>query len=418
MKRKEFIRDVSLASMIPLLGSALWACNQDRSRKRILVLVRLIGGNDGLNTLIPTDNYKNIVAARPSLFIPEHKILTLKGVSNSGLHPSLEGIRDMYDSGLISFIQGVGYENPSYSHFRSSDIWLTGSSASEVLLTGWIGRYLEEVFKNYPESFPSSDFPHPPSIKVGDSGTIAFQATLSDMSIIVDPSVEFNALPEIIFTDSYSGYKGKQIDNARKILNQTAKYADSIRHALSVDFAHSAMYPSQGVNSLADQLKAVTKMIYSGLQTTIYMVDLKDFDTHDTQVDTHNTAKGRHADLLKQLSQAISCFWDDVVHMNKEAEITGMVFSEFGRRIMSNASYGTDHGAAQPLMFFGGNLNGKIIGNNPVIPDKVSAADNLEMQYDFRSVYSTLLKQWISVSNSSLQKIIPGSFQELFLFKV
>ncbi len=142
MKRRSFIiNSATIASMYPLLN-ALNACSGKKkgTSKKIFVFIQLIGGNDGLHTLIPLDNYKKIQEARPNIFIPEKKVLSIKGSSEIGLHPSLGGIKDLYDNGLAGFVQGVGYEHPNFSHFRSSDIWLTGSESSKSALYGLDGK--------------------------------------------------------------------------------------------------------------------------------------------------------------------------------------------------------------------------------------------------------------------------------------
>jgi uncharacterized protein (DUF1501 family) len=170
------------------------------------------------------------------------------------------------------------------------------------------------------------------------------------------------------------------------------------------------------VNILADQLKVVSKHINGGLETSVYVVDLKGFDTHVEQVTASDKTKGIHADLLGKLSQAITCFWDDVVHMGREEDIAGMTFSEFGRRIVSTSGLGTDHGSSQPIIYFGGNINSQLIGKNPVIPDKVTVDDNLAMQHDFRSVYASILRQWFKAPDDVVKSVLQGDFHDLSIF--
>jgi uncharacterized protein (DUF1501 family) len=197
---------------------------------------------------------------------------------------------------------------------------------------------------------------------------------------------------------------------------QTDSYTGVLKNALDSTFTHSKLYPKKGVNPLADQLKVVAELINAGLQTPVYMVDLKGFDTHAEQVSASDTTKGSHANLLKNLSQAITCFWDDMNHIGRENDVAGMVFSEFGRRIISNNSLGTDHGAAQPLLFFGSGLNGDIIGKNPSIPDKVTVDNNIEMQYDFRNIYSSILNGWFNVSETEVKDVLFETFPKVNIF--
>lgn len=419
MKRREFLQHTALASLSPLLLNMVscGAGNWGRKRRKIFVFIQLIGGNDGLNTLIPTTDYKKIVAARPNLYIPENKILKLNGLTETGLHPSLRDFQDMFNYQLMSFVQGVGYDMPSYSHFRSSDIYLTGSEAREVLYTGWMARYLETRFKGYPENYPNESIPYPPAVKVGDTGSFLFLGKSMDMSMVVDAYAEFNA-PEVEeFAGTNDNYALQQVSSIREITGQTKKYEQIIQEGLKCEFQHSSLYPARGENKLADKLKTVAKLIHSGMDTPAYMVDMKGFDTHDYQADPDDTTRGVHADLLKEVSQAVACFWDDMNHIGMENDVAGVIFSEFGRRIKSNASSGTDHGASQPFMFFGANLSGGIMGENPIIPEKVTVFDNLEKQFDFRSVYASILKGWYNAPQDVISSVLNGGDMQLEVFK-
>jgi hypothetical protein len=148
----------------------------------------------------------------------------------------------------------------------------------------------------------------------------------------------------------------------------------------------------------------------------VYLVDLKGFDTHTEQVTKGDTTKGIHAELLAKLSQAITCFWDDVVKMGREGDVAGMTFSEFGRRIVSTSGYGTDHGSSQPLLFFGANIKQQLIGHNPIIPEKVTTEDNLPLQYDFRTVYKSVLSQWFQAPDALIAKVLPEQHDTLPIF--
>jgi uncharacterized protein (DUF1501 family) len=418
MNRKSFIlNSATIAAMYPLLN-VLNACNvkKKESGKKVFVFIQLAGGNDGLHTLIPLDNYKKLYESRSNIYIPENKILSIKGTTDCGLHPSLVGIKDMFDNGLAGFVQGVGYENPNFSHFRSSDIWLTGSESSKVLYTGWVARYLETKFKNYPEGFPNQNYPHPPAIKIGDTGTFLFQGKAMDMSIVINPSVPFGESGTDDAKNESTSFGMDEVKTIREMLLQTDKYAAVVKKALETPFTSSKLYPEQGENPLADQLKVVAKLINADMDTSVYLVDLKGFDTHVEQVSQSDTTKGNHADLLKKLSQAITCFWEDIVHMGRENDVAGMTFSEFGRRIVSTSGYGSDHGSSQPVLFFGSNINNQLIGHNPVFPDKITVDDNLPLQYDFKSVYTSIMKQWYNVPEAVINEVLPGNFQKLNMF--
>ena len=403
--------------MYPLLN-AMQACQVKKigSSKKIIIFIQLLGGNDGLHTLIPLSNYRRLTELRPNIYLPENKILPLRGTSDTGLHPALGGIKDMYDNGLAGFIQGVGYEKPNFSHFRSSDIWLTGSEPSKVLYTGWMARYLETKFKNYPDGFPSHKQPDPPAIKIGDTCTFLFQGGVMDMSIVINPAIPFGSSGSEAEEEVSYSFGAEEVKTIREILLQTDRYAGRVKKALNAPFSSSKLYPKTGVNILADQLKVVSKLINGGLETSVYVVDLKGFDTHVEQVTASDKTKGIHADLLGKLSQAITCFWDDVVHMGREEDIAGMTFSEFGRRIVSTSGLGTDHGSSQPIIYFGGNINSQLIGKNPVIPDKVTVDDNLAMQHYFRSVYASILRQWFKAPDDVVKSVLQGDFHDLSIF--
>ena len=419
MNRRSFIINsaISSATVVPLVN-ALASCGVKKAKNnRIFVIIQLTGGNDGLNTLIPLDNYKRIVDARPNIYIPEGKTLKLRGIDATGLHPSLGGIRDLYDNKCVSFVQGVGYDNPNFSHFRASDIWLTASGASTVLYTGWMARFLETKYKNYPTGFPNAKCPDPPAIKVGDTGSFLFQGAAMDVSFVVNPANGMESLESDPLGMDLKGYANNEVKSIREILLQTDHYSATIKKALGTSFQHSGSYPKAGENSLADQLKVVARLIHSGLQTPVYMVDLKGFDTHSEQVSSSDATKGTHADLLKKLSQAVTCFWDDIVRMGREDDVAGMSFSEFGRRIKSNSSYGTDHGSSQPIMFFGTGINSGLIGTNPIIPDKVTVDDNLGKQFDFRVVYGSILKDWLSAPADIVDKVLAGNFPAIKIFR-
>jgi len=174
-------------------------------------------------------------------------------------------------------------------------------------------------------------------------------------------------------------------------------------------------YPTN--NSLADQLKIVARLVKGGLKTRVYMVSIGGFDTHSTQVNQTDTTTGAHANLMKQLSDAIKAFMDDLKFLGVQKRVYGMTFSEFGRRIKSNSSLGTDHGAAAPVILFGEYVAGGVLGNSPTIPANANVNDNVPMQYDFRSVYASILSNWFCVDNTTLQTVMLKNFQSLPIVK-
>lgn len=428
MKRRNFLKKTAAAGTIlpitlgshklkafgpdSMLGALARAAAQT---DRVLVIIQLNGGNDGLNTLIPTDQYSNLSKVRQNVLISESKVLGLNGKTGVGLHPTMTGMQTMYNDGLISAVQSVGYPNPNFSHFRSTDIWMSASDSNVVEPSGWMGRYLDHVYPGFPTAYPNATMPDPLAIQIGAGVSLAFMGPDMNMAMaITDPTSFYNLVSGT--TDAApSTPAGKELTYIRIIAQQTQQYSTVIKNAANTG-KNLATYPTN--NPLADQLKIVAKLIHGGLKTPVYMVSLGGFDTHSAQVDTADTAKGAHATLLQRLSDAIKVFQDDLKLLGVQDRVAGMTFSEFGRRVMSNFSNGTDHGAAAPLFVFGAGVNPGIIGNNPVIPATVSVNDNVPMSYDFRQVYATVLKDWFGMSDSEVKAaMLGGTYQTLPIFK-
>ena len=199
---------------------------------------------------------------------------------------------------------------------------------------------------------------------------------------------------------------GKELSFIRTVARQTQQYAGTII-AASNRVTQQAPYPTN--NSLADQLKIVSRLIKGGLKTRVYMVSFGGFDNHSLQTTVADTTVGTHATLLGRVSDAIKAFQDDCKFLGTEDRVVGMTYSEFGRRIKSNSSVGTDHGAAAPLFVFGKPVQGGVLGNNPTIPTNASVNDNVPMQYDFRSIYATLLENWFCLPKATVDSLFPPS---------
>jgi uncharacterized protein (DUF1501 family) len=370
----------------------------------VLVIIQLQGGNDGLNTLVPIDQYGAYSAARGSIAIPQNRLLTLNGAPQTGLHPSMTGMQNLFNDGKLSIVQSVGYADPNFSHFRATDIWTSGSNSRQVLNTGWVGRYLSTEFPNYPTGFPNTTMPDPLAIQIGNSTSLAFQGSSSNSALsITDPSSFYNLIGGITGTVPNTP-AGRELAYIRQTMKQTNAYAQVITAAANRVTQH-ATYPTS--NSLAASLKIVAKLIAGGLKTRVYMVSLGGFDTHAGQVSTIDATVGAHANLLSTLSTAVSAFMADLAFLNVDHRVVGMTFSEFGRRIKANASVGTDHGTTAPMFMFGKPiLGGQVIGANPVLPANATVNDNLPLTHDYRQIYKTILTDWFCVNNTDLQSII------------
>lgn len=417
MKRRNFIkhatRNALLPSMLNGIGLSVFARsplvkalyeNQEET-DRVLVLIYLGGGNDGLNTLVPMDIYDILAKARPDVILPKNRLLNLDGISDLKLHPTLGGFRSLFDQGKLAVIQNVGYPNQNYSHFRSTDIWMTAAAAEEVLPTGWLGRYLNEEYPNYPVEYPNVDVPDPLAIEIGYNLSVAFQGPVTGMGMVVADPDWFYQLVNDVEEHTPNTKVGDKLSYVRLITKQSQVYGEVIKNAAS-KVSKQADYPQ---NQLANQLKIVARLIAGGLQTRLYMFSLPGFDTHDSQVIASDHTKGEHANLLEMLGNSVEAFMKDLDYLGIGDRVLGATVSEFGRRIISNASLGTDHGAAAPLFVFGNSVNGGIYGENPQIPDNPSVEDNLEMQVDFRSIYASILQNWFCANSNVLDASLAGS---------
>ncbi len=415
MKRRKFFRN-SLALLAPTIiqGNPIYLLNDNHplfntnllanvTNDNVLVIVQLSGGNDGLNTVIPISEYSNYYNARKNIAVPENAILKLNGYEGTGLNPAMSSLQSLFNDGKINVVQSVGYAKTNFSHFRATDIWMSGSDSDQYLNTGWAGRFLDQKYPNYPDQYPSDANPDPLAIQIGSISTLTCQGPVVNMGLsISDPSSFYNLLDGSAdpLPNTNAGY---ELSFIRTIAKQTNKYAARIKTA-SDSVTQQATYPTG--NSLANQLKIVARLIKGGLQTKIYLVSYGGFDTHANQVTSTDTTKGTHANLLGNVSNAIKAFQDDLAGLGVEDRVLGMTFSEFGRRIKSNASGGTDHGAAAPLFLFGKKVNGGVTGINPLIPSSVTSSDNINYQYDFRSVYNSILQNWFCVSESNQFEIL------------
>ncbi len=424
MKRRDFLRTtLPTATILPAVigGFSVKAIAADNAllqalsgattdTDKVFVIIQMNGGNDGLNMVIPIDNHAAYVNARSNIAIPQNKILTLTGNDKTGLHPSMTGLQSLFNDGKLAVVQAVGYPAPNFSHFRATDIWMSASDSNVTINSGWGGRYLNIEFPNYPNGYPNTAMPDPLAIQIGSITSMTLQGPQVSMGIsISDPTNFYNLINGVVDPAPDTPW-GKELKYVRLVAQQTQQYANSIKNA-------AAAVPTQGAypanNDLAAQLKIVARLIKGGLKTRVYMVSTGGFDTHSAQTTTTDTTIGNHANLLKRVSDGIKAFMDDVKGLGIEDRVIGMTFSEFGRRIKSNGSVGTDHGAASPLFVFGKNVKPGVIGTNPTIPTTVNVNDNVPFQYDFRSIYASLLSQWFCVNASDLQTIMFKNFQNI-----
>src|ERR1041384_8250817 len=404
MKRREFIKKTVPVSVLPLFMGGFTFRAYGRSpyletlvasgteTDRVLVVIQMNGGNDGLNTVIALDEYSALAAARNNILIAENKVLKLTDAT--GLHPSMPEMQSLFIAYKLAVVQGVTYPNPNLSHFRATDIWLSASDYDQIVPSGWLGRYLDQEYPDFPNGYPNVVNPDPLAIQIGSVLSPGLQGPSVSMGMAITSPSSFYQIVSGGVDQAPNTPAGHELTFIREVVQQTQQYATVIQSAAAKGKNWSKMYPQAGKNSLADQLKIVAQLISGGLKTRIYVVNLGGFDTHSSQVDTTSgTDVGTHAPLLGKLSAPIAAFQDDVMLGGNQERVIGMTFSEFGRRILSNASAGTDHGTAAPMFIFGRKVHAGIVGTNPVIPPNATVNDNLAMQYDFRAVYASLLKE-------------------------
>ncbi|MEL6133729.1 MAG: DUF1501 domain-containing protein [Bacteroidota bacterium] len=356
-----------------------------------LVIIQLSGGNDGLNTIVPFEDDR-YYQARPSLGIDKKEVLKLTDLQ--GMNPAMKALREVYDQGYMSILNSVGYPNPDRSHFRSMDIWQTGSSANDHWDTGWLGRYLDHACKgNDPHKIMEID------------GTLSLAMKGENMKgiAIQDPKKLRQAMKDPWFTHLLEGQKGavqSDLDYLYKTMTETYSSVDYIYEKSRV-FQSKMAYPQ---SPLAKKLKMVAELICSGIETSVFYVSFTGFDTHVRQAHTHTR-------LLTQYSEAVSTFLQDLESHDQLDHTLVMTFSEFGRRVDQNASGGTDHGKANNLFLMGGKLQTAGIFNEAPDLAKLDEGD-VSYRIDFRQVYATLLDRWLETSS---QKILHAEMPQLNL---
>ena len=416
MKRRTFIQTGSMMTLPLVLGGVeVTAIRKSRlteliqeDNDKVLVLIQLNGGNDGLNTFIPLDQYDNLVKLRSQIILPQASLLKLE--DKNSLHPSMTGMRDMYHDGSMVAVQSVGYPDQNRSHFRSTDIWTTATDSDQFVSTGWLGRYFDLNYPGYPDAYPNDEYKDPFAITLGSIVSETCQGPVSNFSYAVESQDGVLSLDETVAgTSQHPGCFGGQLGFVRDVIRQTNVYSGQVLYAFDKG-NNTATYPN---SRLANNLKIIANLISGGLKTKVYVVSLGGFDTHANQADGGNTLLGNHANLLGDLSSSIAAFQKDLVSLGIDKKVIGMTFSEFGRQIKSNGSFGTDHGNAAPLFIFGSCVSGGVIGNNPQIDPNTQVQEGVPMQYDFRSVYASILIDWFGAEQSQVENILFKDFNRL-----
>jgi uncharacterized protein (DUF1501 family) len=385
---------VSSSATLPVfLGTTAQALAAPRRKaaddsQPILVVVQLAGGNDGLNTVVPYGN-SLYYHARRQLAIPQREVHKLE--DGIGLHPALNGLKQLYDDGLLGVVQGVGYPNPNRSHFVSTDIWSTADPSLRNK-TGWLGRYFDATC--------TGDAPKPiDGIALTNESPLAMEGerfsplAFKDANTLRWRAPRGDKRTEDAFAamNNMDGVPDGREDNPMAAFLQRAAL-DAQVGAEAIRKAAQGRGPRRS-GELASQLNFVARLIAADFPTRVYYVSLGGFDTHTGQA-------GRHRGLLQQLGDALEDFVAELKEDNLLSRVTIMTFSEFGRRVEQNASGGTDHGAAAPMFLIGENVRQGVLGDHPSLEDLDDG--DLKFKVDFRDVYATICREWLRVDPRSV----------------
>lgn len=372
----QFLKNTAAAT--PWLG-------EKGTKDTILVVVQLTGGNDGLNTVIP---FKDPLYAqyRPTLKQPLNQIAKLS--DSLGLHPALKPLADLYQDKVLCVVQGVGYPNPSQSHFRSMDIWQAGSLADQ-LPEGWIGKAMTHIDKAQGFHLAMNNEASPLAL-AGAPAKVPSLTSLSEFQIRTFAGSAQDRMQQKRIIEGAAEMEQASSPQLLDFVKQTAvsTYQSSQRlQELAKNYQPKATYPATG---LANRLKLAAQLIDADLGARIFYVTIDGFDTHANQAD-------QHANLLREVAEAIAAFYKDLAARGQAERTLIMTFSEFGRRAKENGSKGTDHGSAAPMFLVGGKVKAGIVGEHPRL-DKLDDG-NLVHHTDFRQVYAAILESWLGVSS-------------------
>ena len=361
---------------------------------RVLVVVNMQGGNDGLNTVVPY-GMQQYYRYRPSLGVTPHDVLSLN--AQVGLNPEMKSLKAMYDAGSVAIVQGAGYPKPDHSHFRSTEIWQT-AEPDTYGSTGWLGRYLDSA------NLPSANLFNAVAIaQVLPEALLARKVdvpaipALQGYGLASDKAAGQRTAFSSIIRDSRAPFQSPYLSAVAEIEDHAQRGSEELPKLIA-GYKSEASYPATPIGR---SLALAAQIIGSKTQTRVIYVQHGSFDTHAAQKTTQDR-------LLRELSDGIKAFYDDLAQHGNDKRTLTMTFSEFGRRVAENGSRGTDHGEAGPMFLVGGGVKGGLYGEHPSLDD----LDNGDIKFtvDFRSVYATLVEKWFARPS---QGIIAGTFPKM-----
>ncbi len=397
---------------------------------RTLVIIYLAGANDIVNTTVPLNQFSTYVSNRPNIHLPQSSLITLDGSlpgdQQLGLNPNLAGFKSLYDSGLLSIVQRVGYPTPNRSHFASEDIMLRGIDGTVPIDNeeeGWLGRFLKDRYPNY-SGAPFGNELDPLGIILGKAPSTGFHtAEEHEVSINLsgqDPAGFYNIIASLSgepITQFPNSDHGRMLQYLATVEKSTQVYSERISEVFNAGRNSSTNYPD---SDLGDQLKTIARLLSGGSRTKAFMARKGGWDNHVNQVVGSNPTTGQHANLLKDVSEALQAFQNDLTGLGISHRVTTVIFSEFGRKIIQNGNMGTDHGTLSSMFIIGSSVNAGVIGQNLNLndQDRQGAANPAQLQHDYRSVFSSILQDWLGASDDSLLSSFPNTPANIILDKI
>ncbi len=420
MKRRNFLKTIPLgvaATAAPfMLGSRraeallrspmLTALtNPSQESDRVLVVLFLEGGNDGLNTLVPFEDPLYDINRKDTGFTTadEKKLLTFKVRDDLAFNPMCNALEPLWQEGKMAILQNIGIENPDLSHFRGLEMWNSASDTDQVISTGWAGRYLESLYPDYPTILP----PDPVAINMGTLGSQIFRGSHSMMDVQVPDPLTFSAASYCGTDPLPDTIGGKELGFVRDLVNISNVYAQRFAEVFPANAKSTVAYPDY---QFARDLQHVAWCVAAGLKTKIYFVNLIGFDTHFVQLSKDPSQPG-HALLLKTVSESLAAFQRDLEGLGIADRVLTMTYSEFGRRIAENggAASGTEHGTTAPHFIIGTSVNGELYGHHPDLLNLDKNGDAIN-EFEFRQYYAAVLGDWFGLDETLRTSILsPGA---------
>ncbi|MEP7235721.1 MAG: DUF1501 domain-containing protein [Ignavibacteriota bacterium] len=419
MKRRQFLKALPIGAMataIPFrfagatshafLNSPLMNAltNSTQSTNKVLVIVFMEGGNDGLNTLVPFENPSYDKFRRSTGFSSpaEKASLTFKVRGDLGFNPSFNALQPLWEEGKMGIVQNVGIKNADLSHFRATDIWNSASDTDLLIPTGWAARYLNTLYPTYPVDLPED----PIAISMGTLQSSIFQSKSGKSDMMVQDPRIFGASGIVLDGQIPATAGGTELRFVEELINVSNSYSKRFQSIFPAAAVNKVDYPD---NPLAENLRKIAWCIAAGMGTRIYFTSLNGFDTHSSQFSKDPTVFGQ-GERLKFVADAILAFQRDLEAFSIADNVLTMTYSEFGRRVSENgsAATGTDHGTTAPQFLFGTQVNGELYGHHPDL-DHLDTDGNAENEFEFRQLYASVLGDWFGVDESLRTSILsPG----------